>query len=273
MKNLQKGFAIPIIIASIALLVVGGGYFLNKVNRIKNIESIIYQPLPSIQTQINNNVRRVNETSDIISVSSCEKIKKTFNFFGADETETDRNFCYHNLAVQNNDVSFCNKIPGSGKQTCIYSVSVKMQNLSMCDLLEIGRSNNNRYQCYSAIASIKQDYEICNKVPDDEILGEGNRKGCISNIITSKGECDKLIGLTRDYCYKDQSVGARVSARDGRCDVLKATITKDLCEKYSENKISVSEVCNKIVDIGIRESCNNYDLNLIRVNYSNSTGQ
>ena len=49
MKNLQKGFAVPVIIAIVALLAIGGGYAYYKSN---NVKTTPLSPVPNIENNL-----------------------------------------------------------------------------------------------------------------------------------------------------------------------------------------------------------------------------
>lgn len=272
MKNSQKGFIVPVLLVIIALLVVGGGVYVyeNKKTEIPAVVDTGTQQSDQAQQQTNTQtlpVTNQQNPSTNIDISSCQNIKKHYNVYGQDETDEARYACYQNLAIQNNDISLCEKIPGHG-QTCRYYVSVKMQDLSLCDTIQEGRGNFTRYACYATIGTNKHDYGICSKIPNNEV--GGNYDSCVTAVARVKGDCDKITGQSgKDYCYLIQSNSVRVSARDGRCDVYSEPVPRALCEKYVSNKITVNEDCNRIVDTSLRQQCTSYNLNSIRVNYSN----
>ncbi len=262
MRNLGKGFIVPILLVVIALLVVSGGVYVYKNKKVQTSAA-------DTQIQQANQFQVVNTGTENVTLSECENIKKYSNIYGQDETDNAKGSCYQSLAIGNKDISLCNRISDDSyfKGTCRYYVSVAKQDLSLCDKLPDQRSNISKYACYAAIGSNKHDEEICNMIPTDSLGGD--RSVCVQAVARVKGDCDILSGTGKDYCYLYQSQSVRVSARDNRCDVYSESKPRALCEKYVSNKITVTEDCNRILDISLRQQCTSYNLNFVKVNYSN----
>lgn len=264
----NKGFVVPILLVVIALLVVGGGVYIYKTKEVGT---------SSVDTQIQqrNQFQVAKTGTQNVTLSQCENMTKHYNIYGQDETRDAKGSCYQNLAIANKDISLCEKISAdsSFKGTCRYYVSVAKQDLSLCDTLPSGHSTTGKEACYTAVATSKHDYSTCDSIPlPSDPIGDprNERASCIESIARIKGDCDMISGQGgKDYCYLYQSQSVRVSARDNRCDVYVESKPRALCEKYVNNKITLSEDCNRIVDTSLRQQCVSYNLNSVKVNYSN----
>jgi len=128
------------------------------------------------------------------------------------------------------------------------------------------RGNFGKDACYAAIGGEKHEYEICNKIPEDNF--KDSREQCIEDVARRKGECEVIPRqVGKDYCYLYQSESIQVTARDKRCDVYKEPRLADLCGKHLRGEITLQAMCGKIVDAKLQQQCLTYNINSVHVNY------
>ena len=119
----------------------------------------------------NNSLFRVDKEivpmSEIVNKSKEESIKI------CKENSDSAGKCIQDIAVYKKDPLICNEIIskemlGFFPENCIRKVAINTQNPDICDF--ITESSNHRDICYSNIAIIMNDIDICKKIANIEYL-------------------------------------------------------------------------------------------------------
>ena len=134
------------------------------------------------------------------------------------------------------------KLDENGFNTCILSVAQKSKNLKDCGYLPEEKIDS----CYTLLGynrqTLSQDNAACN-----------SEEKCLVNLALQRGECEK--SLYSDHCYSELSANIRIVARDGKCDAFRLDKYKNLCTKFSNGTITVSNLCENIKEGWVRTAC------------------
>ena len=149
--------------------------------------------------------------------------------------------------------SFLRLKTNSNLEYCYLKVAEKLKDPSICDLMR--DNHRGREDCLRHIAADLQDFTVC-----DRFAETLSRDHCINMVAHVRGECEKLSGPGRDYCYQANAASLRVSARDNRCDLLRGAKSRELCEQHRMNMITTADLCDKIIDTDLKSQCMNHSI-------------
>lgn len=173
----------------------------------------------------------------------------------------DRNKCYTEQAIREEDAGVCKKIDAQYAQaTCIASVkkdpsicqeipdyiekplcykevAIRKQDSSLCGEIK-SNVGNYRSDCYAYFAVIDSDASICDNIPEKPCqtdcynryytaLAAAKKDPAICNSVKEQTSYDK------DNCYKNYAVRTK---DESVCDKIKLGATKWLCHKGLSNK-------------------------------------
>jgi hypothetical protein len=187
MKNYKKGFVIPLVIAIIALLGIGGGAYYYKV---------IYKTgCEKVNVGTSRDACYLLEAKNSNKPASCEKIK-------IQSTKAD---CYVAMADINKDVNFCEKIYAQDgvitdkKDECFGKMAKTLLSVDLCDKLSnsLGKSD-----CYNLMSNLLENPAVCSKLFNSEQI-QSCKSVQMSNAAKDKNLsiCGKFLdNLDKDYC-------------------------------------------------------------------------
>lgn len=143
--------------------------------------------------------------------------------------------CYLNWALLNNDSRYCGYIP---REACFRSCTV--QTIS---------------ECFFRFAVMGNDPLLCNDIPDYF------RQICLLKLTGELGVCEEVENVKeRDLCYgMNVQFAHGLSRRIESCERIYDNVTRDLCYVQIENGLDnvsdVEQVCAKMVNLDLKESC------------------
>jgi len=147
--------------------------------------------------------------------------------------------CYTNLAIDSENVSYCDKILESNwKSMCYTLLAPKLKNISYCEKTNY----NDRQKCYAKTIKKLDDPSECLKISNTKM-----RDSCLYDVSTLHG-IDSYCGQisitegmkSRDYCYRD---------------VAKFNNDAHTCLNIADNTLSWDCISN----IGDATACLGYD--------------
>ena len=207
-------------------------------------------------------IQNGNDTGDTLPLSpgqptvsdTCEDIDNT----------SERNKCFHDLALDLGDISLCDKIKNFSnlKDECYFDVAIKKNDISLCDKLPETKETDGkiRSECYAEFSNYSNQSES-NESPDDakcdEMADQVTRDKCyLDTAIVEKDPdiCESIVGVnTREQCY---------------IKVAQARGDPEICERASElgggrtqcylilsKKLQSLELCEKIQDQDAKYIC------------------
>lgn len=143
----------------------------------------------------------------------------------------------------------CEEMPDSDRvpfaDYCYMGLAYKQENATLCK--KLGESR--RMECYSAIASLKNDVTLCD--------GAGSQKSyCYSNYATQNGDvtaCDKITDINyKDNCYSQY--GSRFGDATV-CEMIKISGSKDNCYMSVASSQCDTSLCAKMSNANMKEQC------------------
>lgn len=210
MKNTQKGFAIPLIITIIALLVIGGGFYVYKNQKSENCN----KNLPFAEYNLCLNTTAVNKNNiEICSEASTNGAKYS---------------CITNYAKEKEDLTFCNNLPEFDNQGCIMGIAVKTKDLNLCKTL---KSNDYQISCETQIQTKSAigsgDEKVC-----ENIVGQSAKDKCYAGVAIKNGDanmCKKIVAVVYNTsCY----IQIAKNKNDSQiCNLINNSSDKELCLK------------------------------------------
>lgn len=99
----------------------------------------------------------------------------------------DQNLCW---ALKNSSEVFCNKIVGVDKQNeCFKRVAEKTLKVSVCDNLKM---DSLKYDCYSNVAVVGEDYTLCAKIGTGAIFYMNNCYKLVAVKLKDRTICNNI---------------------------------------------------------------------------------
>ena len=147
------------------------------------------------------------------------------------------------------ELSICVDMPttqqGSFEDICYMMIAAKHENTSLCRKV----ATNTRLQCYTSLAEIKDDANVCAEA--------GTYKdNCYSQYAMNVGDssvCDKIIEInSKDSCYSNL---ASKMGQSALCDKITNINQKDNCYLQIAMRTSDSSWCDKITSSTQKQSC------------------
>ena len=231
MKNLQKGFVVPLLLVFIAVLLVGGGVY---VYENKKAEAPV---VVDTETQQLNQVQPTNTPSQTITTQTSP-------------TQTQNSFPLPSL----NDCA--NKTDEHNKNLCYEDIAIEQLDISICDKISSSPNPNIKLFCPDAInnklAMVKADGSYCNK-----INSKAAKSGCWYRLAVLKNDitiCDNS-GGNKDSCIL-QFAGKQNSLK--LCELIQSSRTKATCLFTIAQNLVDPDLCGKIVGGDVssqRDSC------------------
>lgn len=211
MKNLQKGFATPLIIAIIAVLVIGGGAYIYKNSK----ESAkCNKNLPFAEFNYCLNTTAVSENRiEICNDASTNGAKYS---------------CITNYAKEKGDLNACSNLPEFDNQGCIMGIAVKTKDLNLCKTL---KSNDYQISCETQIQTKSAvgsgDEQTC-----ENIVGQSSKDKCYAGVAIKNGDanmCEKIVAVVYgSSCY----IQIAKNKNDPQiCNLINNSPDKELCLK------------------------------------------
>ncbi|MBI2627808.1 MAG: hypothetical protein HYW71_00005 [Candidatus Niyogibacteria bacterium] len=210
MKNLQKGFVLPLVIAIIAVLVISGGFYVYK----NKLSEKCNKNLPFAEYNSCLNTTAVNESN----VEICNKAS----------TNGAKYSCITNFAKEKENLNACNDLPEFDNQGCIMGIAVKIKDLNLCKTL---KSNDYQVSCQTQIQS-KSAVESSDEQVCENIVGQTSKDKCYAGVAIKKGDagiCEKVVAVVYNTsCY----IQIAKSKNDSQiCNLIKNNFDKELCLK------------------------------------------
>lgn len=203
-----------------------------------------------------------------ITEETCDKMSAVDFPYISLLTSQNKDSCYSYYATVNNkNSSICNKVVNQGfKDVCFASIG-------SCD--SITQSQDLKDRCFNRIAIEKSDTSLCSNITESQSY----QKICEAGVAS---KCETLTTVDeRDACYnfiaeakKDASYCGKIQDDTwdsrGQCYMRLAHLTKNasLCDYFDRDKsyyggcyngVAIAtndpKICEKIVDIGSRNSC------------------
>lgn len=211
MKNSKKGFATPLIIAIIAILVISGGLYVYKNSK---EFAKCNKNLPFVEYNNCLNTSAVNENN----LEICNKAS----------TSGAKYSCITNYAKEKEDINACNNLPEFDNQGCIMGIAVKIKDLNLCKTL---KSNDYQVSCQTQIqnksAVESGDEQVC-----ENMVGQSSKDKCYAGVAIEKGNvgiCEKVVAVAYNTsCY----IQIAKNKNDSRiCNLIKNSPDKELCLK------------------------------------------
>ena len=183
MKNSQRGFALPLIITIIAVLVIGGGFYIYKNTNSEKCN----KNLPFAEYNNCLNTTAVNENS----IEVCNKAS----------TNGAKYSCISNYAKEKENLNACNNLPEFDNQGCIMGIAIKTNDLNLCKTL---KSNDYQVSCQTQIQN-KSAVESGDEQDCENIVGQASKDKCYAGVAIKKGDvriCEKVIAVAYNTsCY------------------------------------------------------------------------
>lgn len=230
---MNKGI-VPIIVIIIAVIILGGSiggyvYFKNKSSKV------------------------------IEEVKNCENI----------EDQNEKDYCYSDLAVAEQDVSICDKMQNSILKNYCYGeiyneIAITKKDVSICEKIQDVQDLGLKDECYRGVAWAKNDPSICDKLEETNPIEMYSRvptrkERCYSSIMhnwdLASNEldlsiCDKIQDQGyKDYCY------SLVAVNKQGCDKILTQNTKDICYLDLASSEQDLSICDNIQNQEIKDSC------------------
>lgn len=168
-----------------------------------------------------------------------------------------KNECYKAIALNREDVSFCEKMEsGSLRDSCYQVLAQKFDALSLCDEMETVdveyRYGTSRNLCYHEVAHHLNDLSICDKITNQEIKWSCYR--WIGWQLKDLSICDRIeLQQEKDICYSN--VGSEL-ADSAICDqITQHQFSKDTCYRNVAQRLQEKSLCNRIQNESTRRNC------------------
>ncbi|MEI6304944.1 MAG: hypothetical protein WCP09_02935 [Candidatus Taylorbacteria bacterium] len=186
MKNSQKGFVMPLLIAVIALLVIGGVYVYENKKAVTpvvvdtGLQQLVQQqtdtqaaPATTQQeTHASVTVTNSSNVAAIKSIDACNTMERGL-------TRTSE--CYVQALESVKSSSLCGMITDDGYKNMCYMTTAPIEKSSeICNKIQSGQSF--RDSCFMAVAEATKNPEICDNMTSDS----GNRLSCYDVVGPSK---------------------------------------------------------------------------------------
>lgn len=169
-----------------------------------------------------------------------------------DEVPTQqKNYCYNQLALRENNISICDKMPNQDdKDSCYWNFARGKEDLLICDKIKNLDFLDN---CYRDIATAKEDLSICEKITDQE-----KKNNCYRNIAKAKQDplvCDNIATQSvKNSCYSDIAI----SRQDlSICDKIQDSLDRDYCYLVIAKAKKDRKICDQIEYKMYRDDCRN----------------
>ncbi|MDO8575361.1 MAG: DUF86 domain-containing protein [bacterium] len=230
----QKGFVIPLIIAIMAVLAIGGGVYVYENNKTEKSAVVDTGTQQTNQNQQQTNTKTLPVTTqqntsanntNINNISTCD----------LKNNSDEKNRCYEEVAIKNVDVNVCSKITTSSTfDHCVVGVAGTAKNISLCTKV---KSDNTRNICYGSVAYHTLNISYCDLAISKHPYpsNDGVKELCYANIARELKDvsiCEK-IKIPTEW---DDELGPRPSDFQGGrvyCyqQVAKSLKDKNICEK------------------------------------------
>ncbi len=210
MENSQKGFVAPLLIVIIALLVIGGGFYIYKNTNSEKCN----KNLPFAEYNNCLNTTAVNENN----IEICNKTS----------TSGAKYSCITNFAKEGENLDACNNLPEFDNQGCIMGIAVKIKDLNLCKTL---KSNDYQVSCQTQIqnknAVESGDEQVC-----ENIVSQSAKDKCYAGVAIKNGDvgiCEKAVTVAYNTnCY----IQIAKNKNDSRiCNLIKNSSDKEFCLK------------------------------------------
>lgn len=208
------------------------------------------------------------------------------------ENDSLRDSCYQIIALDQGDVSFCEKIVGvDDKKWCFVKLAGQLKEPSLCERIEKMAPLDPEYikkskdDCYEVLG--KKDPQYCGY-----ILNENRKFMCYRHYYKenkqrfARQNCEEFSGIQRDYCYtllgemtnnlekcsfieietiQDYcEYTVLVANNDSRCEMIKSSFFQDDCYSRIAQATRDYLLCTKIESDYERGRCVNNIANLLK---------
>ena len=153
----------------------------------------------------------------------------------------EKDLCYFNLALDNVDDSFCDKISGTQpnesaiiggvkKDSCYILISIENpEDLAICEKIQ---NTEDKELCYRRVAVKKKDPSICDLIQRDP---NPIKEKCFMDVAIEKKDvsiCNKnQVQIWKNLCF----TGVAIAKKDSSiCDLISDEEAKDTCHKNIE---------------------------------------
>jgi hypothetical protein len=151
---------------------------------------------------------------------------------------------YQVTSIEECDSSLALLNPDFRQDDCYLFAAVAQKNAQMCERL----SMEERDECYYLVASEVNDYAACGPIQDEDYKAR-----CISDVAQTLGECEK--SADPDYCYAEQALTIRASARDKSCGDYVSKKMQEQCYAFAAGSITLHDLCLNIKDPQMKDEC------------------